>query len=475
MALAVFGYGALIPLTIFGEFRPWLWLSLMLVSALFFYFPVRRLFETPITRTRWIIIGVAAFPTAWFLLGLIGAALSVWPWWLWLGTAAATAFIFLVPARSAFSSPSVWRRRAMIGTASLVALLILGGLGAAGFRAWEDWQFQRSLDAAGGGSAAAPAAAGNAALAGGGAASGSAQVPAAVPVIAPTDTPEPTPTETPVPPTDTPPPPTAVPTEVPPPPTDVPLPTDTPIPPPTPTVEVMPDPVLAVLPGAANPGEAVTVELSGFPPYTLVHQVTIQGFDVLGDRTVNTDANGDARIDNIVVPVIMEAGIHEVWAAVGDLSAVVGQVAVVAIPPTPTPPAYPDPALLAQRGPPPGHLSRAPGVSQYVSGCFVGAQARQEYWLYLADWPSETLENARNPILLDFRKSIPKAELREVLPGKCYYVGPVTYQTDEAVKRCPGTVYDTGCGSDDLLSGSFRIYVTEGTLREITEAPQFGN
>ena len=478
LALAVFGYGALIPLTIFSEFRPWLWLSLMLVSALFFYLPVRKLFETPITRTRWIIIGVAAFPTAWFLLGLVGAALSVWPWWLWVGAGAATTFVFLVPARGAFSRSNARRRLIMIGAASLVTLFILGGLGAAGFRAWEDWRWQRSLDAAGTGDTAAPAVAGNAALAGGVAAGGAAQVPAAVPVVAPTDTPEPMPAETPIPPTDTPPPPTAtdipIPTDTPAPtPTEVPLPTDTPIPAPTPVAMVVPDPVLAVLPGAANPGEVVTVELTGFPPYTLVHQVTIEGFDVLGDRTINTDANGDARIDNIMVPVIMDAGIYEVWAAVGDLNLTVGQLAVVAIPPTPPP--YPDPALLAQRGPPPGHLSRAPGVSQYVSGCFVGARARQEYWMYLADWPSETLENARNPILLEFRKSIPKEELREVLPGKCYYVGPVTYQTDESVKRCPGAVYDAGCSGDELRSDSFRVYVTEGALREITETPQFGN
>ena len=478
--MAVGGYGALIPLTIFGDFRPWLWLWLMLVSAALLYFPVRRLLEFPITGLRWGIIAVAVFVGIMFALGLAETAISVWPWWMWLGAGLAVAFVFLVPARGAFSSSNVRRRYVAIGAASLVTLFILGGLGAAGFRAWEDWRWQRSLDAAGAGDTAAPAVAGNAALAGGGAAGGAAQVPAAVPVVAPTDTPKPAPTETPIPPTDTPPPPTAtdipIPTDTPAPtPTEVPLPTDTPIPAPTPVAVVVPDPVLAVLPGAANPGEVVTVELTGFPPYTLVHQVTIEGFDVLGDRTINTDANGDARIDNIVVPVIMDAGIYEVWAAVGDLNLTVGQLAVVAIPPTPTPPPYPDPALLAQRGPPPGHLSRAPGVSQYVSGCFVGAQARQEYWMYLADWPSETLENARNPILLEFRKSIPKEELREVLPGKCYYVGPVTYQTDESVKRCPGAVYDAGCSGDELRSDSFRVYVTEGALREITETPQFGN
>ena len=120
-------------------------------------------------------------------------------------------------------------------------------------------------------------------------------------------------------------------------------------------------------------------------------------------------------------------------------------------------------------------MSRAPGVQQYVSGCYVGSETRQKHWLYLADRPSETLENAQSPILLEFQKSIPREELREVIPGECYYVGPITYQTDESTKRCPGTVYDTACSEGDMHTGSFRLYVTEGTLREITETPQFGN
>ena len=470
---ALIAYGALIPLFIFSEFRPWLWLSLLLVSALFFYFPVRRLFETPITRTRWVIIAIAAFPTAWFLLGLVGTALSVWPWWLWLGAGIAAAFVFLVPARGAFSGSNARRRYATMGAASLVAVFILVGMGMAGFREWQDWRWQRSLNTASASNVSgdAPSAQGNAVNAAG-AAGG-----VAVPLVIPTDTPEPTPTETPIPPTDTPLPPTATPMPTATtPPTPTPLPTATPIPTSVPTVAPpTPAPVLTVLTPTVNPGEATAVQLSGFPPYTLVHQVSIQGFDILGSRTINTDANGAAWIEGLVVPVTMAAGIYDVWVAVGDLSAAAGQLAVVAIPPTPTPPPYPDPALLAQRGAPPGHLSRAPGVGQYVSGCFVGTRTRQQYWLYLADRPSANLENAQNTILLEFRKTIPREELREVIPGKCYYVGPVMYQTDESTKRCPGAVYDTACSEDVMSSDSFRLYVTEGTLREITEAPQFGN
>ncbi len=470
---AVAGYGALMPLMFFEQFRPFWWISLLVLAGLFFYFPVRRLLESPITRQRWIVIGVASLVSFWFLLGLIGAAISVWPWWLWLGLGVGAAFIFLVPARSQFSSSNARRRYAAIGAASLLGLFILVGMGAAGYREWQDWSFERSLQEASNGGGA------NVASAAGGAAAAvplvvptdsPAPVPAAAPVA--TDTPEPTPTPVP---TNTPEPtPTPVPTNTPEP-TATPEPTPTPTPPPTAVVAPTPAPVLNVLPATAFPGETVAVRLTGFPPYTLVHGVSIQGYDILGDRTITTDVNGDALIENIAVPAIMAAGVHHISATVGDRSAVVGELAVVAIPPTPTPPPYPDPAMLAQRGPPPGHLSRAPGVDQYVSGCFVGDEARQQYWMYLADRPSATIENAQNAILLEFSKTIPREELREVIPGECYYVGPVTYQTDEAVGRCPGTVYDTACSSDDMHSTSFRVYVTEGTLREITEAPQFGN
>ena len=187
---ALIAYGALIPLLIFSDFRPWLWLSLMLVSALFFYFPVRRLFETPITRTRWIIIGVAAFPSAWFLLGLIVAALSTWPWWLWLGTTPVVAFVFLVPARGAFGRSNVRRRWAMIGAATLVALFILAGIGMAGFREFQEWRWQRSLNAVSASNDAAPSAPGN--LINAGSAAGGSVV-----AVAPTDTPVPAPAVTP--------------------------------------------------------------------------------------------------------------------------------------------------------------------------------------------------------------------------------------------------------------------------------------
>lgn len=146
-AFALAGYGALIPLMVFNQFRPWWWLILMLLAAAFFYFPARRLFQTPITTKRWVLIGIASLVSVWFLLGLAGAAISVWPWWLWLGAGISAAFIFLVPARGAFGRANVRRRRVMIGATLLVALFILGGMGAAVFREFEDWRWRRSLAA----------------------------------------------------------------------------------------------------------------------------------------------------------------------------------------------------------------------------------------------------------------------------------------------------------------------------------------
>ena len=143
--------------------------------------------------------------------------------------------------------------------------------------------------------------------------------------------------------------------------------------------------------------------------------------------------------------------------------------------PTPTPPPYPDPELLEQRGSLPSQLARAPGVEQYVSGCFVGAHPRKKSWFYLADRPSATLEHAQNPILVDHQKSIPPENLRELLPGKCYYVGPIFYRTDQAEHRCPGAVYEVSNCAGDEISQSFRMYTTDRPLREITEPPDFSN
>ena len=149
---AVAGYGALISLTIFSEFNPWWWLTLVPVAVLLLYFPGKRLLQLPITPIRWILIVVAAIGTASMSLSLIGAAMNTWPWWMWLATGLGIAFVFLVPARdrliALLSSPSVVRRWITISAVSLVGVFILGNLIAAGIRDWQDWRYERNLEAA---------------------------------------------------------------------------------------------------------------------------------------------------------------------------------------------------------------------------------------------------------------------------------------------------------------------------------------
>ena len=149
---AVAGYGALISLTIFSEFNPWWWLTLVPVAVLLLYFPGKRLLQQPISPIRWLLIVVAAIVTASMSLSLIGAAMNTWPWWMWLATGLGIAFVFLVPARdrliALLSSPSVMRRWIAIGAVSLVGVFVLGNLIAAGIRDWQDWLYQRNLEAA---------------------------------------------------------------------------------------------------------------------------------------------------------------------------------------------------------------------------------------------------------------------------------------------------------------------------------------
>ena len=234
----------------------------------------------------------------------------------------------------------------------------------------------------------------------------------------------------------------------------------------------IPGPVINLSSEMAAPGDAITVQLTNLHLDTPVHEVSISGINLLGNLNPTTDHQGNAVIDGLLIPSISE-GFHDVRVVVGT-ETVLFPLAVLPDPATPTPPPYPNPALLEQRGSLPSQLARAPGVGQHVSGCFVGAEPRQKHWTYLADRPSATLESASNPIILDFHKSIAQSDLRELIPGKCYYVGPVQYVTDDTEERCPGTVYGTSC-YDAKVSGSYRIYVTGGTLREITEAPEFGN
>ena len=185
--LAAAGYGVLIPLLVSSGFNPWLWLGLTLTAGALLYLPVRRLLEPPVTRTRWFLIAVAVLISAYFLLGLVAAAIDLWPWWMWLGIGVLVAFVFVVPARSVFSSPSPWRRRIAIGGVSLLALLIVVSLIWSVVR--DVWLDEGDLPVAPANAGGASEQAGNTALAGSGG-DGEPPVPTPAPTAAPGGTPE---------------------------------------------------------------------------------------------------------------------------------------------------------------------------------------------------------------------------------------------------------------------------------------------
>ena len=74
---------------------------------------------------------------------------------------------------------------------------------------------------------------------------------------------------------------------------------------------------LGLEPGAAAPGQTVTVSVNGMPPYALIEHVNIDGKNRLGSRNINTDREGDAMVDNILVPYL-DPGFYPVEVKVGD-------------------------------------------------------------------------------------------------------------------------------------------------------------
>jgi len=74
---------------------------------------------------------------------------------------------------------------------------------------------------------------------------------------------------------------------------------------------------LTVTPAAAGPGQTISVGIQGMPPYTLVDHVRIDGANRLGGRNVNTDREGDAVVDNILVP-FLDPGFYPVEVRVGN-------------------------------------------------------------------------------------------------------------------------------------------------------------
>ena len=74
---------------------------------------------------------------------------------------------------------------------------------------------------------------------------------------------------------------------------------------------------LGLSPGMAAPGETITVNIQGMPPYQLVEHVKIDGANRLGGRNINTDREGDAEVADILVP-FLDPGFYPVEVKVGQ-------------------------------------------------------------------------------------------------------------------------------------------------------------
>ena len=74
---------------------------------------------------------------------------------------------------------------------------------------------------------------------------------------------------------------------------------------------------LGLEPGAAAPGQTITVSVNGMPPYALIEHVKIDGKNRLGSRNINTDREGDASVADILVPYL-DPGYYPVEVMVGD-------------------------------------------------------------------------------------------------------------------------------------------------------------
>ncbi len=74
---------------------------------------------------------------------------------------------------------------------------------------------------------------------------------------------------------------------------------------------------LGLDPGAAAPGQTITVSVEGMPPYSLVEHVKIDGADRLGGRNINTNREGDATVADILIP-FLDPGFYPVEVKVGN-------------------------------------------------------------------------------------------------------------------------------------------------------------
>ena len=74
---------------------------------------------------------------------------------------------------------------------------------------------------------------------------------------------------------------------------------------------------LGITPAAAAPGQMISVEVGGMPPYTLIGQIRIGRVSLLGNQSVTTNREGDATVSNITVPYL-DPGHYPVEVVVGS-------------------------------------------------------------------------------------------------------------------------------------------------------------
>ena len=79
---------------------------------------------------------------------------------------------------------------------------------------------------------------------------------------------------------------------------------------------------IMLTPTEAAPGQTISLEIEGMPPYTLVNHVNIDGVNRLGGQNLNTDRHGNVMITGVLVPYL-DPGFYPVEVMVGEETRVV--------------------------------------------------------------------------------------------------------------------------------------------------------
>ena len=79
---------------------------------------------------------------------------------------------------------------------------------------------------------------------------------------------------------------------------------------------------IMLTPTEAAPGQTISLEIEGMPPYTLVDHVNIDGVNRLGGQNLNTDRHGNVMVTGVLVPYL-DPGFYPVEVMVGEETRVV--------------------------------------------------------------------------------------------------------------------------------------------------------